>query len=768
MKRLAWVVMIVVVAVIGGVVFLVMREPFPEELLDESRFVSTTVVATDGSVLHDGLSAAGGRGEWLRPDEVPQMLANAVIAAEDRRFRSHPGVDPLAITRAIVTNVRDSGAREGGSTITQQVVKMLLRAGSPGVDRNRNLIGKTHEAVLALRLERVRSKDEILALWLNVAPFGGTMTGARRASMEWFGVEPKDLTLEQAALLAGVPNRPALFDPRRHPERARQRRDSVLRKMLELQMISRAEFDEALDQPVRVSDLRFREALAPHAMLRALQQTAPAIASIELTIDPQLQRSVRGIVQAKQRELDRHGAGAVAVVVLDNVTGEWLAWEGSGAWGDERRSGSIDGVTSPRHPGSALKPFVYAAAFESGFTPSSVLPDIPSTYATAEEGVNYVPRNYDDRFRGPVLARAALAGSLNVPAVHLASRVGVPAVIRMLNAASISTLEGSADWYGLGVALGGGEVRLDELTAAYALFARGGVWRAPSLIRRTRSASGAWSAPPRPADRRVVSARTAFLVSDVLSDPVARSYVFGRDGALEFEFPVAVKTGTSQAYRDNWTIGYTARVTVGVWVGNFDRTPLRHSSGVTGAAPIFHAVMLAANERYPSTADRLPVPSGLSRAAVCALSGDQPGVHCRQVLEEWMIDGTGRSLCSWHRRGGEENQTVLPPAYHAWRDSQRGERVSRVSEPDQKARFAITQPAEGTVYLLDDTLRSEYQAVPLRATGARGGVRWSVNGQTISPESSSGKVNFPLRRGRHVITAEADDGRLARVTIQVR
>ena len=253
--------------------------------------------------------------------------------------------------------------------------------------------------------------------------------------------------------------------------------------------------------------------------------------------------------------------------MLDNASGEWLAWEGSGDYADAEHGGTINGPLALRQPGSALKPFTYALAFESGFTPASVLADVPSHFPTAEEGVLYSPRNYDGRFRGPLLARRALAGSENVPAVVLASELGVPALQRFLTRAGISTLDRTPSYYGLGLTLGNAEVRLDELVAAYSSFARRGDWIEPTWIPRGDADQARRQA--------FVSPLTAYWITDVLSDDSAREYIFGRGGSLEFPFNVAVKTGTSQAYHDNWTVGYTRDVTIGVWVGNFDRTPLK-------------------------------------------------------------------------------------------------------------------------------------------------------------------------------------------------
>ena len=403
---------------------------------------------------------------------------------------------------------------------------------------------------------------------------------------------------------------------------------------------------------------------APHFVEMVLAHSGPERpASIHTTLDRALQSDVQGIIESNRSSLRRHGAANVAVVVLHNATGEWLAWEGSGNYADIERGGAINGAVAARQPGSALKPFTYALAFEEGYSPASVLADIPSSFPTAEEGVVYSPRNYDGRFRGPLLARAALAGSENVPAVALASEVGVPKLLRFLTRAGLTTFDKTAAHYGLGLTLGNAEVRLDELTAAYSAFARGGEWIPPTYVHAPGAAREG---------RRIVSQRTAFWITDILSDADAREYMFGRGGSLEFPFPVAVKTGTSQAYHDNWTVGYSRHVTVGVWVGNFDRTPLRNSSGVTGAAPIFHGVMLAAERRVAGDVaatggERIvePVDSSVDRE-VCTLSGLSAEAWCPARRREWTAVERQPLPCSWHHMSDEGLITVWPAEYRAW------------------------------------------------------------------------------------------------------
>jgi len=666
---------------------------------------ATTPVVTDrnGVVLYEPLSRGGTRSAWIAT--VPDNVARATVAAEDRRFERHIGVDPIAIARAFVHDVRRGRVIEGGSTITQQVAKLILPP------RKRTLIAKMREAVIALRLEHRYTKREILTLYVNLAPYGQQTVGIARASERYFGCAPDHLTVAQAAYLASLPQRPS-------GQTAMARQRIVLQRM----NATKSDFAERLAfnhdrQPF----------LAPHFVERALSlgrgwREAPGEGTIRTSLDSSLQRQVEGIIAAHRDNLLRHGAHSVAVAVLDNRTREWLAWEGSGDYFGETFGGAIDGVTTLRQPGSTLKPFTYALAFESGFTPATVIADVPSHFATAEEGVVYTPRNYDGRFRGPLRVRSALAGSENVPAVAVLSRVGPASLLRLLRQAGFRDLTHTADYYGVGLTLGDAEVTLEQLVKAYSIFARGG--------------------------DGVVSQRTAFWITDILSDPKAREFVFGSGGSLDFPFPVAVKTGTSQAYHDNWTVGYTRDVTVGVWVGNFDRTALRNSSGITGAAPIFHAVMLAAAKDHGPIVDR---PSDLEQQPICPLSGRRPSIDCPSVEQEWLPAGAPVQFCSWHHA-----KTIdLPAEYRAWDSG--GQRPSRVRTAEA-AVVHILSPADNTTFLIDPTLHREFQALKLKATST---VKWTVDGVATADD-------WPLRAGRHTITATDSLGNRDSVRITVR
>jgi penicillin-binding protein 1C len=784
--RRLWTAAVVVAATVAGAGY-VRLGPIPRDLLDLREAESTVVVDRTGEVLYESRGAEGGRTSWMTADELPQTLVDATIAAEDHRFFRHSGIDPSGVVRAALRNLRRRRLVEGGSTITQQAAKLLLaRDADAEARRSRGLAAKLRETVLALRLEHRFSKREILALYLNLAPYGNQLTGADRASRAYFGHSAALLTPAQAAFLASLPQRPSTFNPYRDPQRARLRQERVIAQMGQAGALDPAGVQTAMSERLRLAP-EAATFLAPHFVARVLDQAGPhRPRRIVTTLDASLQREVSGIIRAARPSLARHGAHNVAAVVLDNATGEWLAWEGSGDYDDLDHGGRIDGVVTPRQPGSALKPFTYALAFEAGASPATVLPDVPSFFATGEDGVVYSPRNYDNHFRGPLLARQALAGSQNVPAVALASRVGGSNLLRFLRTAGLSTFDKTAAYYGLGLTLGDAEVRLDELVAAYSAFARGGRLIAPSLVPRTSL----------PESRRLMSPRTAFWITDILSDDEARAYAFGRGGSLEFPFAVAAKTGTSQAYHDNWTIGYTGDVTVGVWVGNFDRRPLIGSSGVTGAGPIFHAVMLAAASRAkglmpdPQASATTALPEHTTRRVVCALSGLIATPSCPRQVEEWLPADVDGQSCDWHRETSRGVVVQWPAAYQEWAASQRLLNVTVVAPlrtrnpqpassrssiasvprtPAARASVLVLSPPDGAVYLIDPTLRREFQTIGLRAaTDGAGPLEWRVDDALIGTVGVDSSLNWALTPGRHVISARDAEGRHASASIVVK
>ena len=764
--------------------------PLPEGLLDRTGSLSTVVLDRNGEVLFEARSADGTRGEWIAPGAIPDVVAAATLAAEDRRFRSHVGLDPRAIARAAWRNLRAQAVVEGGSTISQQVAQLLLARQAGAARRRGGWRAQLTEAVLALRLEHHLSKDAILALYLNLAPYGNQIAGIERAARAYFGsgapAAAPALTPAEAAFLAALPQQPTRFNPWRDAKAAVARQRRILRIMAAEGWLEAGAYRAALDE--RLTLRHDADALlAPHFVERVLDEAGGARARLDTTLDATLQRTAQGIIAARRADLEAHGAANVAVVVLDNRRGEWLVWEGSGNYADTLHGGAIDGVISPRQPGSALKPFTYAAAFERGAHPGTALADVPSQFPTIEPGILYSPRNYDGRFRGPLRARDALAGSENVPAVALASAIGVPVIARLMRTAGLTTLEQNADHYGLGLTLGNAEVRLDELVSAYAAIARGG------LAVRPRKLLAAGDSSRTDRHQRVMASRTAFWIADILSDADARAYAFGRGGSLEFPFTVAAKTGTSQAYHDNWAIGFTQDVTVGVWVGNFDRRPLRSSSGVTGAGPILHDLLLAAVSRVRGElpiGDFAPIvapTSDVRRATLCAVSGMAATTYCVRRVSDWVPMDEPVHDCTWHHQSERGLVTIWPEEYRNWArvegliDDERavdatraaasgGAAAASTASSRGAAALAIAAPLPGATYLIDPTLRPEFQTLPLQARGAPSGtpLEWRVNGVAVGTIAAGLTLRWPLARGRHVIAVRDASGRRAETTIEVR
>ncbi len=702
--------------------------PLPAELL--APVSGTRVLDRDGALLVHRPAPERAPGQPLALGDFGADLVAATLAAEDHRFRLHPGVDPVGIARAVRNNLRAGRVVEGGSTITQQLARNLVPRG-PG------LLGKLAEAALAVRLEAWLDKDAILAEYLGRVSYGNTAIGADAAARLYFDRPPAALSLAQAATLAALPRRPTDLDPLRFPLRAREARDRVLRRMEQRGFATPARVAEALAEPLAlVAGPAVGE--APH-FVRRVWSPSP---ELRTTLDLDLQEQVEEIVREVLATLRPHRASQAAVLVVHNPTRDVLAYVGSADW--RARDGQVDGVTASRSSGSTLKPFLYGLSVEEGATLADVVQDAPGAWSTTHG--TWRPENYDRGSAGPVTLRDALARSLNVPAVRLAERVGVADLHRRLTALGLTTLTERPDHYGLSLALGGAEVRLDELAAAYATLATGGRWR-PLRFRLD---------DPRPAPRQVMTPASAFLIFDALDDDAARAPAFGRGSALEPAFAMAAKTGTSTGWRDNWAVGVTQAITVAVWVGNFDGSPMTDISGVTGAGPILADVMAAAMEGRPT--DPPEAPPALGRRAVCPLSGLLRGAWCPDTRDEWFPVRAERASCDWHGHDG----VAVPAEYAAWA----GQNRLRVRAGGGEVRIAA--PTDGAIYWLEGGRAAEDQGIPLLAeapTGAR--ATWEVDGETIASVGPPFGTRWVPREGEHTVRLVVDGVAAAPVHIRV-
>jgi len=704
----------------------------------------------------------GDEDTWQFPVALSDMsphLPSALIAVEDERFRLHPGVDPISMGRAALSNIRRRRVVSGASTLTMQVVRLVR-------PRPRTLKSKAVETFRALQLERIKSKNEILETYLNLAPFGGNRVGVEAASRCYFAKSASDLTLSEAALLAGLVQSPSRLRPDRHLDRACRRRDHVLDRMVECGVATAEEAVLAKRRPLRIAAAA-RSFDAPH-FARWVRAIYPDRVVSRTTLDRWMQEISETALRDAVDWLRPDGVTNGAVVAIENATGAVRAMVGSSDFFSMDDDGQVNGALALRSPGSALKPFIYAVAFDRGFiTPDTALPDVPSSFS------GYRPENYDREFRGPVSARRALAYSLNVPAVSLLNDVGVVEAHETLCRLGMTTMNRSSDEYGLPLALGGAPVTLLELTNAYAALARLGVWRPWRILEKEPPDDG----------RRVFSEGAAYLIADILRDTSRlgdRSLWKSQNTAR----PMAWKTGTSYGHRDAWTVAYNSEYTVGVWMGNFDGRPSRALVGMLVAAPVAARVLDGIMGPHAPVTWFAKPETVLSRK-VCPLSGMPAGPDCPSAITGIYLKGVSRSRpCTVHRRvpadAVETASRVVerwPAGVAAWlRTVGRGEDLAPLHSPawvranrsSDTTAIRILNPADGATYSLSAPGLEEPQRIALRAAATAGRVHWFVNGTLYRTARPDDQILLTLQRGRQQIVCADDAGRNCAVAVNVR
>lgn len=617
--------------------------PSPGEIKRREGF-STQILAREGEVLYD-VSESDERREPVSFEEIPEYLKQATVAVEDKNFYGHSGFDLLGMVRGF-SKVFFGRRVQGGSTLTQQLVKNVL------LSSERTVIRKLKEFVLAVQIERKFTKDEILQMYLQEAPYGGTAIGAKVASRVYFSKELDELNLVESAFLAGMPQAPTRYSPYGvNSEAWKGRTAIVLERMKGEGYISKDEEQEAI---IGLDELEFRpqggSIQAPHFVMyvRSLlaEQFGEEVVNggglkVTTTLDLELQEAAQDIVAEEIEKVESLGIGNGAAIVLEPNMGEVLAMVGSKDFFAEDYDGEVNVVLSQRQPGSAIKPITYLTAFKKGYSPAYTLVDVETEFAVGGEK-SYKPVNYDGEFRGPVQVRFALGSSLNIPAVKMLQLVGLKDMLQVAYELGLDTLEPSREnmsRFGLSVALGGGEVRLIDLASAYSAFANAGEKISPVAITKVEDARGKtiWEYKEE-RKKQVMSEEEAYLINHILSDNNARLLTFGANSYLNMGSEIAVKTGTTNDKRDNWTIGWSDSVLVGVWVGNNDNSPMKEvASGVSGASPIWRNVIREALAKYP--AEGFEKPDGIETMEVDAISGypEHDGFAKRT---EYFIKGT--------------------------------------------------------------------------------------------------------------------------------
>ncbi len=765
--------------------------PVPRELREGTSSESVRFTDRNGTTLREVRADDGMRSRWITRAEFGESFVAALVAAEDKRFFTHHGIDGLALARAAFSDLRARKIVSGASTLTMQLARLLVP------HPRRSMVGKFREAALALRLEWTFSKQDLLEQYVNRAPFGEGIRGASAGALYYFDKPLSSLSWSEAAALAAIPKGPSVYSPERHRERLLARRRFVLTQLRANGSIDASTFARAESEPLTLHVERGTFG-APHLvdalMLGRVSDAVPKLKGradlVVTTIDRELQRIVETRVAQVTEHLRGKHVGAAAAVVLDNESGEILAYVGSPAFFDEAREGANDGVLALRQPGSALKPFVYGLAMETlGFGAETVLPDVEQEFQS-ESGA-FVPKNYDERTHGPVRLREALGNSLNIPAVYTADRIGIARVRDRLVELGMTSLGRTDLYYGAALALGDGEVRLLDLANGYATLARGGVWLPPKPVRTVGKAGGEQIAPTWAEARRVMPQDVAWLVTDILRDRSARLASFGERNVLELPFPVAAKTGTSKGFRDNWAVGYTGSRTVAVWVGNFDGSSMEGVSGITGAGPLFRDIMIAAMQGDAAATSHAgdAAPEGFRKMKVCLLSGGAPTDACPHRGDEWVRAGANAlEACQMHvkarvdRRNGlpvnaptvscpasmlaEQSFEVFPPVYTAWAAGAHRPLLPAEESPLCATGVAgarrdgrdivIVYPSEGATFAIDPARPATSQALSVRvdAPGAPA-VVLRVDGKRVDGRPTGQELVWRLARGTHVLRAEA-------------
>ena len=736
--------------------------PFPVERLEPPP--SVRVLDRNGRPLRYFLASDG---MWRFPvtlDQVAPDLVAAIIDSEDRHYRIHPGVNPLAMARALWINLRSGRIVSGASTIPMQVARMADP--SP-----RTVRAKFIETLRALQLSAHYSKDQILTWYLNLAPFGGNIVGVGAASWHYFDKDPSRLSLGEIALLSVLPRSPTRYNPLRHPDRAIQVRDRVLRRFLAQRTFDPRHISDALSRPLLAAKQDIPRA-APH-FSQWVQGRADSTGLLPTSLDSSMQAMAERLVAARMDSLRRAAIANAAVVVLDLRTREILVHIGSADFWDDTAQGQVDNTLSRRSPGSTLKPLLYALAFDQGhLTPETMLLDVPTDFA------GYRPENYGQNFQGLVSARLALAQSLNVPAVRLLARCGQPAFLDLLRRGGLTTLDQPPGHYGLAVALGGCETRLLELTNLYATLGSGGVHRPVSATPHQTFPTGQ--------EERLFSPEAAQMVVSVLSavrrPELADAWQFTVNAPA-----VAWKTGTSFGHRDAWAIGLSRDLAIGVWVGNPDGSQCKDISGLRHAGPLLFDLFRALRPGGTGL-PRINAPR-LTYVSVCAVSGERPGPLCPRTRTQAIAGVTRLAPCSMHQQifvhedsglrlhgdcllghpSREQAAVIWPPELLAWQRAQGRDpgglpplHPGCLDVPAETGPV-ILSPSALTPYVLRPDAPSRFQQLSLLAAPGTGASThyWYVNSVFVGQSDPSTPRFVQPGPGRHRVSVTDNLGRSA-------
>ncbi len=734
-----------VLAAIASIAFATVRDSLIDEALFARPLDPVMVTDRDGIALRHTLPDSVDR-RWVTLDDAGETLVSAFLAAEDARFYEHGAVDPLAMLRAVLVDVVPGGRMSGASTITQQVVKLVY-------GRPHGLYEKPLEVARAIELEHRFTKDEILEQYLNRVPMGNGIVGVERGAQAYFGRPARELSLGEAAMLAGIPQAPSITEPRRHLTRAHGRQSYVLDRLAALGWRTEDEVARARTQPIEIVSSAPRPYRAPRFVERVLSArrehgipSTTLTSSLSWPLTDEIDRELtQGIAPLRDR-----GATNAAAIVVSNSTGEILAYVG--ATDESAEGGALDLLASRRQPGSTLKPFAYSLFFESGATPATPVDDLRRPM-TGRGGALYLPGDFDGRERGPVPARLALASSLNLAALDVVSRVGPDHFVDRLIDLGF-TRATSADRESAAMVLGGIDVTALELASAYVTLARDGT-RVPLAIFRTEPSAG----------ERVIEAQAARLVTDVLSDADARRAGFGRDLAdLAGDASFALKTGTSTGFHDAWAAVYDADFTVLVWVGDPSGEAMDSVSGFEAAAPLAVRALASTRARRADLVSTAPPVTAVALAtvSVCAQTGLLPGPHCHHVVRE-RFDPAALPHATCHSHDAE-GALSLAPRYAEWahRALPSGVVVAETAHASHRSPPHVVYPREGATLIAASSVAAP--EITLRAASGAGAIddaRFEIDGGLVRD------ARWRLAPGHHMVVAIVDRQRSTPIAFDV-
>lgn len=735
------------------------NKPFSKDELNIKEERALKIYDRNSVLISTVFPKYGGFFEEVEYKDLSANLINAVISAEDKNFFHHSGIDYRSVIRAFLSNLIRGRVVSGGSTITQQLAKNII-------PRRRTYINKFYEALDAIRLERNLSKEEIITEYLNRIFFGNNCYGAGAASDLYFHKSTKDLNNNEAAVLASIIKSGTKLNPYKFEERLNSRRIYVLSKMKNNNFITDEDYIKYINEKPKIYDDKEKYTFkTPHFTMYARESLDKLkyteVTELRTTLDYNMQKEAVLVISNSSQSLHTFNVRNISCIILNAKTGEVLSMIGSMDYFDAETHGAVNGSTALRQAGSTLKPFMYAYLFDKGESPASVIADI-KTYINSPGG-DYIPENFDHKYRGPVTIRDALANSLNIPAVKWLARYSIKDFQNILLKSGLSSIDKNPDYYGYSLVLGSAEVRLIDLASAYSIFPNSGIFINHYSITSLKKANGEVITLPKKTSRKVISEESAYLITSILSDRNARMGSFRSYKGIVYPFSVAIKTGTSKGSRDAWAVGYTKDYIVGLWLGDFAGSEMINITGGNGAVPILYDLFAMLNKSHKET--EWNKPDTIIKKEICLISGKLRGEFCKETrIEEFSHINIPKDECDVHNlyikinSDGSVTAKVfinMPSEYNGWIKEQQIERPNHqwtkidsiyeynriknninyqngnfentliynsVNEVDinnesseikigNAQRLSIKEPADNSVYSIDSSLPIEYQNI---------------------------------------------------------